>query len=133
MNKPAPTNGLRHLALTVQALEDCVYFYRDLMGMTIEWQPDADNIYLTSGNDNLALHRATKDFHADKKNQYLHHLGFIIKTKEDVTHWYDYLKSKQIKMLTEVKHHRDGAVSFYCEDPEGNAVQMLYHPPLCAL
>ena len=50
--------GLRHLALNVVKLDDAVDFYTRLLGMEIEWQPDADNYYLTSGNDNLALHRA---------------------------------------------------------------------------
>ena len=30
------------------------------MGMQVEWRPDPDNVYLTSGNDNLALHRVEK-------------------------------------------------------------------------
>ena len=32
-------------------------FYVDLLGFEIEWEPDADNVYLSSGHDNLALHR----------------------------------------------------------------------------
>ena len=30
--------------------------------MKIVWRPDADNLYLSSGSDNLALHRAPQDF-----------------------------------------------------------------------
>jgi hypothetical protein len=26
--------------------------------------------------------------------------------------------------------HRDGARSFYARDPEGNVVQVIYHPPI---
>jgi hypothetical protein len=33
-------------------------------------------------------------------------------------------------MLAEPRTHRDGARSFYCQDPDGNAVQILYHPPI---
>ena len=28
------------------------------------------------------------------------------------------------------KTHRDGARSFYCHDPDGTLVQLIYHPPL---
>jgi predicted enzyme related to lactoylglutathione lyase len=35
-----------------------------------------------------------------------------------------------VKILKEPKTHRDGARSFYCLDPAGNTVQMIYHPPL---
>ncbi len=58
--RPQRTAGMRHLALNVSNLAKSVDFYTRLLGMEIEWQPDEDNYYLTSGNDNLALHRAQK-------------------------------------------------------------------------
>src|SRR6476660_8820567 len=51
-------NGLRHLALKVRDLDAMKRFYVDLLGFSVDWEPDADNVYLTSGTDNLALHRA---------------------------------------------------------------------------
>ena len=51
MNKPNPTTGMRHVALNVKDVEACEQFYVDLMGMQVEWKPDPDNVYLTSGND----------------------------------------------------------------------------------
>jgi catechol 2,3-dioxygenase-like lactoylglutathione lyase family enzyme len=129
--RPGTTAGMRHLALNVMNLDDCVDFYTRLLGMDIEWQPDEDNYYLTSGNDNLALHRAKNDIDRNSV-QSLDHLGFIIDTADDVLHWYDYLKQENVEMLTLVKDHRDGARSFYCRDPDGNAVQIIFHPPLSA-
>ena len=35
-------------------------FYVDLLGFAVEWEPDPDNVYLSSGIDNLALHRAVR-------------------------------------------------------------------------
>lgn len=131
--RPATTAGMRHLALNVNKLDASVDFYTRLLGMEIEWQPDEDNYYLTSGNDNLALHRAAKtvDQAVDQKSaQSLDHLGFIIDSRQDVVNWFDFLKQENVEMLTKVKDHRDGARSFYCKDPDGNAVQIIYHPPL---
>jgi catechol-2,3-dioxygenase len=127
--RPASTAGLRHLALNVSDLTTCVDFYTRLLGMAIEWQPDEDNVYLTSGNDNLALHRVSNQVDQNS-TQSLDHLGFIIDTADDVNHWFDFLQQEKVEMLTQVKDHRDGARSFYCKDPEGNAVQIIYHPPL---
>ncbi len=126
---PPKQLGMRHLALRVVALEDCVAFYRDLLGMTVEWQPDADNVYLTSGNDNLALHRAPEDF-IRGKHQALDHLGFILDSPETVKQWYDFMLAHDVSIKSELKAHRDGAHSFYCLDPDGNGVQMIYHPPI---
>jgi catechol 2,3-dioxygenase-like lactoylglutathione lyase family enzyme len=47
-----------------------------------------------------------------------------------VDEWYVFLKEHAVPMRTIPKTHRDGARSFYCEDPDGNVVQMIYHPPL---
>lgn len=129
--RPQRTAGMRHIALNVSNLDDSVDFYTRLLGMEIEWQPDGDNYYLTSGNDNLALHRATKNIE-ENCAQSLDHLGFIIDEADDVNRWFDFLNQEKVEMLTQVKDHRDGARSFYCKDPDGNAVQIIYHPPLSA-
>lgn len=97
--------------------------------MSIEWQPDEDNYYLTSGNDNLALHRASEEIDRTGQ-QVLDHIGFILKKPDDVNQWYTFFASHDVELLSEVKDHRDGARSFYCKDPGGNVVQMIYHPPI---
>jgi catechol 2,3-dioxygenase-like lactoylglutathione lyase family enzyme len=129
MKRPAPTAGMHHLALTVKDLQKVEDFYVNLMGMSVEWRPDADNVYLTSGSDNLALHRGDDDFEP-AKHQSLDHLGFIIGDINEVDTWYDFLSNAGVPMLTQVKTHRDGARSFYCKDPAGHTVQIIYHPPL---
>ena len=127
--RPGATAGLRHLALNVVDLDANVDFYMRLLGMTLEWQPDADNYYLTSGNDNLALHRA-KANRADSNGQALDHQGFIIDKAADAYHWFDCLTHAKVEMLTQVKYHRDGARSRYCNDSDGNGVALIYHPPI---
>ena len=129
MKKPNPTSGLRHVALSVHELEATEHFYVELMGMSVEWRPDQDNVYLTSGNDNLALHRASGDLNP-AANQVLDHIGFILKQADDVDDWYRFLVAAGIEMRTQPKTHRDGARSFYCYDPAGNTVQIIYHPPI---
>lgn len=131
MIKPKPTGGMRHLALTVQNLEACERFYVDLLGMKVEWRPDADNIYLTSGNDNLALHRAPADFNA-VHHQRLDHFGFIIHEFDEVDVWHEFLSAADVVIKTAPRTHRDKARSFYCEDPDGNSVQLIFHPLLAA-
>ena len=129
MIRPPPTAGLRHVALFVEDLEACERFYVDLLGMTVEWRPDADNVYLTSGCDNLAMHRASPRA-VPAGPQRLDHIGFILHTPEDVDVWYEFLCAQGVTMKTAPRTHRDGARSFYCLDPGGAAVQMIFHPPL---
>lgn len=128
-DRPRPTAGLRHVALFVTRLEETLAFYRDLLGMAVEWQPDPDNIYLSSGRDNLALHRYQGP-ERDAAQQRLDHIGFIIDDIDQVDVWHDFLSANGVRIRNTPRTHRDGARSFYCLDPDGTVVQMIYHPPI---
>lgn len=124
--------GLHHVALFVPDLEAAEDFYVRILGLRVEWRPDADNVYLTSGRDNLALHRHPEprsDF-GDPRAQRLDHIGFVLARPVDVDAWFEHLRIQAVRMKTEPRTHRDGARSFYCEDPAGTTVQFIYHPPL---
>jgi len=121
--------GLRHLALNVRDLDGMKRFYQDLLGFVVEWVPDADNIYLTSGADNLALHRSTKEIGAPSP---LDHLGLIVREPEDVDRWAAFLEERGVAMAARPRTHRDGARSCYFHDPDGNSVQIIHHPPISA-
>ena len=125
MKKPALHGGLRHLALYSTNLEASTRFYTDILGLEIVWQPDADNVYLSSGSDNFALHRAPAGFKADG-DQRLDHLGFFLRERADVDEWHQYMQEQHVPIKAAPKDHRDGTRSFYCADPDGNVVQMIY-------
>lgn len=129
IKRPKPTAGLRHVALFAEQFEATLSFYTDLMGMSIEWQPDDDNIYLTSGNDNLALHRYSGQSRA-ADTQRLDHIGFIIDEIDQVDVWHDFLQQHGVRIKNAPRTHRDGARSFYCLDPDGTVVQLIFHPPI---
>ncbi len=129
MQRPAATLGMRHVALNVRDLERSEQFYVGLLGMAVEWRPDADNVYLSSGNDNLALHRSKGDLPAEY-GQRLDHIGFFIASEAEVDDWHAFLKENAVQIKAAPKTHRDGARSFYCSDPEGTIVQLIYHPPI---
>lgn len=130
MNRP-PLAGLWHVALNVTDVERALAFYRDDLGFTVEWRPDPDNVYLTSGRDNLALHRV--DALADERSKgRLDHIGFVLPTPEAVDAWAAFLGARGHALAQAPKTHRDGARSFYVKDPLGNLVQFIHHPPLDA-
>ena len=131
MKRPSSSLGLRHVALNVSDVAACERFYVGLLGMQVEWRPDDDNVYLTSGHDNLALHRIAKPAGPDDV-QRLDHVGFFIATPEQVDDWYDFLVANDVVIVAEPRTHRDGARSFYCRDPEGVVLQVIYHPPIAA-
>jgi catechol-2,3-dioxygenase len=123
------TLGLRHAALKVHNPQRSKEFYMRVLRMQLEWEPDADNIYLTSGGqDNLAIHKAE---HLGSGPQHLDHIGFALPTENDVDAWHEWIASqKDVDIVQGLKTHRDGARSFYFKDPDGIIVQMIYHPPI---
>ena len=126
---PAQFLGLRHVALKVRDVQKSVDFYCRVLDMSIEWKPDDDNVYLTSGGDNLAIHKMSSDEYAGGA-QKLHHLGFIVRRPENVDQWADRVQKEGVKIAQPVKTHRDGARSFYFYDPDDILIQLIYHPPI---
>jgi catechol 2,3-dioxygenase-like lactoylglutathione lyase family enzyme len=122
--------GLRHLALNVQDVADAVDFYRRVFGMKIVWQPDPENAYLSSGCDNLALHR---DAGSDRSGQALDHFGFIVATVDELQAGYQWAQENQLDIAHPLRRHRDGSVSYYVRDPDGNVIQVLYEPSISPL
>lgn len=123
--------GLWHLALSVPTAryDATVRFYREAMAMAVDWQPDEDAIYLSSGRDNLALHRVRE---VERRHSALDHLGFMVPSAEAVAQWHARLagraESLEIEILAAPRLHRDGATSFYLLDPAGNKLQIVHVP-----
>jgi len=124
------TLGIRHVALNVRDAQKSKEFYMKVFGMQLEWEPDPDNVYLTNGGqDNLAIHKAAEDVRLDLPGA-LDHFGMMVPRMEDVDTWYKKVTSFGVKIAKEIKTHRDGARSFYMADPDGNIIQVIYHPPI---
>jgi len=126
MAEPAVrVRGLMHLALRVRDVQVAARFYTEAFGMRVVWQPDARNLYLSSGTDNLALHEEA----GVAEGGALDHLGFIVESADEVHAAAAALRARGVPIAREPALHRDGSVSCYCRDPDGNLVQILWLPP----
>jgi catechol 2,3-dioxygenase-like lactoylglutathione lyase family enzyme len=125
MNEAAVrVRGLRHLALRVRDVRAASEFYRSAFGMRVVWEPDPQNVYLSSGTDNLALHEDP----AATPGGALDHLGFLVGSADEVYAAVKALRARGVPIVHEPRTHRDGSVSCYCSDPDGNVVQVLFLP-----
>ena len=87
------------------------------------------NVYLSGGNDNLALHRAPPGF-APAASQRLDHIRLHCSHAGPGGCLARLSRGNGVVIVKPPKTHRDGARSFYCRDPDGNVVQIIYHPPI---
>ena len=126
--KRPPSIGMRHIALKVDDIVKAEDFYVRVLGFHVEWRPDAKNLYLSSGPDNLALHENKQK--GSREGGSLDHFGILVQKPEHVDQWALYLKSQSIPLAQEPKTHRDGARSLYFKDPDGNLIQLLHHPTI---
>ena len=122
--------GLRHIALKVRDVAQAKRFYQEVLGMGVVWEPDDKNVYLSSGCDNLAIHEVTDGFANSAEERQLDHLGFIVESMDRVRELEQEFVDQGVTIVHSFKIHRDGSASFYCADPDGIVIQMLYEPQL---
>lgn len=132
--------GLRHLALRVTNLARSRMFYEQLLGMKVVWEPDVDNVYLSSGMDNLALHQISKSelaAYQPPKAQLLDHIGVLLESPQAVDRMFQAVEPAIGRFGGAIakppKQHRDGSYSFYFSDPDGIVIQALYEPTISKL
>lgn len=133
-----PTHrGLRHLALRVTDLARSRSFYERFLGMKVVWEPDPDNVYFSSGSDNLALHQiasAELAHYQPLGGQLLDHVGVILESPAHVDEMFRDVQQDAAQYGATIakppKQHRDGSYSFYFADPDGNVIQALYEPTI---
>ncbi|HBP88325.1 MAG: VOC family protein [Nitrospira sp.] len=131
MQEKKKTRGLRHLALRVRDVQVSRQFYERLFDMKVVWQPDSDNVYLSTGYDNLALHQVSSDelsqFNLSRVHP-LDHLGFLMDSPASVDAMFSEATKQGLTIVKPLKQHRDGSYSFYLSDPDSNTIQVLFEP-----
>ena len=112
---------LGHVAVRVKDVNRAKSFYISL-GMKLVWD-DPDWCYLEAppGNDGLALL-------GPGYTKAGPHFAFHFSNKSEVEDAYKMLSQSDVQVGS-FHEHRDGTASFYLKDPEGNWLEMLYHPP----
>ncbi len=112
---------LGHVAIRVHDVDRAKTFYLGL-GMKLIWDaPDWCYLEVGSGNDGLALlgpgYKAAGP-----------HFAFHFTDKREIEQFHAQLCATGTQ-VGPLHDHRDGTSSFYLRDPEGNWLEMLYHPP----
>ena len=119
-NSSINVHRLGHVAIRVQDVDRAKQFYLNL-GRKLTWD-DPDWCYLEAGpgHDGLALlgpgYKAAGP-----------HFAFHFTDKREIEELHIQLIAAGAKVGT-LHDHRDGTSSFYLRDPEGNWLEMLYHP-----
>ncbi|AAP99290.1 MULTISPECIES: VOC family protein [Prochlorococcus] len=112
---------LGHVAIRVQDVDRAKAFYIRL-GMQLVWD-DQDWCYLEAGPSRDGLALLGPGYKAAGP-----HFAFHFNKKSEVEKAHAELLESGVQVGS-LHSHRDGTASFYLKDPEGNWLEMLYHPP----
>ena len=128
------------MALRVTDLARSRAFYERFLNMRVVWEPDPENVYFSSGSDNLALHQIPPHDLAQyepSRGQFLDHVGIILPSPAEVDELFREVQQDGVRYGATIakppKQHRDGSYSFYFADPDGNVIQALYEPTISRL
>jgi lactoylglutathione lyase len=102
-------------------LQPVCKFYEEIMGFELIEDQRWAKIYRINGNAYLGIVDEERGFHkAQEKSAVL--LTLVV---DDVFWWYDYLKRKGVKILTELREMEDIQIrGFFLEDPGGYAIEV---------
>jgi hypothetical protein len=89
--------------------------------MKVVWEPDVDNVYLSSGDDNLALHQISQGelaAYQPPKAQLLDHIGIILEDPGSVDRMYREIEVKIVSL--------GGAIAKGSETTSGRQLFVLF-------
>ena len=98
--------------------------------MKVVWEPDDRKGYRSSGCDNLALQEVAEGFARIAEDGQLDPLGCIVESMERACALEREFVGRAVTNIHRCKIPRDASSSFYCADPNGLVMQMLYEPQL---
>src|SRR5262249_31070305 len=121
---PGRVRGLCHVALRVRDVRAAAAFYREHFDMRVVWSPDPENVYLSSGHDNLALHQVPDI----APNGALDHLGFLVDSPDEVHAAAERLRARGVPIARGPRPPRRGSVPFSRRARDATLVQFLGLP-----
>jgi len=122
---------LDHLVLTTRNIEDCVYFYREILGMKLETffggNPKVERKALKYGNQKINLHVYGEEFEPKAKHPTPGSLDLCFISQVPLEKFIELFNEKQIKIV-EGPVERTGASSalrsIYVRDPDQNLIEI---------
>ena len=128
-------NGIAHIQLTVNDLQQAIPFYEDVLGfMGMKTVAKAPNgLYMVGGRTAVAIARAPEEnrkYEFDQRRIGLHHICFRARSKEDVDDLYAFLIQRSVRIVHPPEHGSwaPGYYSVLFEDPEGIRLEANFVP-----
>lgn len=131
MQQRSPVQG-QITFLYYREIEPAAVFYGEVMGFELIEDQGWAKIYRVCGNAYLGVVAGDKGFHTSQERNAV----LVTLVVSDIEGWYKRLKSRGVKLLTELQHREEIQIRcFFLEDPGGYSleVQQFLKPHLAEL
>jgi predicted enzyme related to lactoylglutathione lyase len=131
MQQRSPVQG-QITFLYYRQIEPAAVFYGEVMGLELIEDQGWAKIYRVGGNAYLGIVAGDKGFHTPQERNAV----LVTLVVNDIEGWYERLKSRGVKLLTELQHREEIQIRcFFLEDPGGYSleVQQFLKPHLAEL
>lgn len=131
MQQGSPVQG-QITFLYYREIEPAAVFYSEVMGFELIEDQGWAKIYRVGGNAYLGIVAGDKGFHTPQERNAV----LVTLVVNDIEGWYERLKSRGVKLLTELQHREEIQIRcFFLEDPGGYSleVQQFLKPHLAEL
>ncbi len=131
-----------HVNLNVTDLERAIRFYTEVLGFTVALQYEGAVAWLNFGQyregvaglgqgfHDLALYRVVQPAIEDRRTRAgMNHVALRLASPDEVDRAAEFLAVKGIRVLKGPQTHKeDNDRYLYFEDPDGNMIELVYHP-----
>ena len=122
MNKLS-VNGISHITLRVNDIKRAEEFYGEILQFELEKRMGRSMAVYRIGSDTLVLVEAETRYDRSSKDYRVDHFGFAVSSNEKVDELTEYLREKEVTILSGPANRKNGRFLFI-SDPDGNMIEI---------
>ncbi|MEX1062570.1 MAG: VOC family protein [Balneolaceae bacterium] len=119
-------SGINHITIRVNDIERSEEFYGQVLGFEqIRKMGQSMTVYRIGKEDTIVIVEAETSYDPNSRDFRVDHIGFYLDGAEKVDEMADYLREKEISILSGPANRKKGRFLFV-SDPDGNMIEFFF-------